>query len=196
MTKWIFTFICMVGFVLLMTNKKMEMKTIFNDYQYCKGPWNKELHVDRAREIMRPRLIPYILEIYTSGQDIEFAEAMIDACDSQKGTDYLWEIALDDETPQLTRTICLAHLLNRDQLRAWTEITEEDIESINTSMPAHVVHWKHLLVKYLGLTHAYLNKDTFPERHKFKAAMRKCIQQYSVQEEYRKKITESQIPSE
>ena len=196
MMKWIFTLICMIGFVLLMNNKTMEMKTIFNDYQYCKGPWKKEQHVDRAREVMKPRLIPYILDIYTSGQDIEFAEAMIDACDSQKGTERLWEIALNEKTHPFTRTICLAHLLNRDQLRAWTEVTNEDIEVISASMPAHVVHWKHLLVKYLGLTHSYFNKDTFPERHKFKAAMRQCIQQYTVKEEYRKKIIPSQIPSE
>ena len=135
MIKWIFTLICMIGFVLLMTNKTMEMKTLFNDYQYCKGPWNKEQHVDRAREIMKPQLIPYILEIYTTGHDIEFAEAMINACDSQKGTDRLWAIALDEKTQPFTRTICLAHLLNRDQLRAWAEVTNEDIEVISASMP-------------------------------------------------------------
>jgi hypothetical protein len=196
MIKWIFTFICMIGFVLLMTNKKMEMKTIFNDYQYAKGPWKKEIHVDRAREIMRPRLIPYMLEIYSSGQNIEFAEAMLDACQGPKATERLWEIALTQETEPLVRTICLAHLLNRDQLRAWSEVTDEDIEVISASMPAHVVHWKHLLVKHLGLTYVYLNKDTFPERHKFKAAMRQCKEQYSVREDQRKKISPSQSPSE
>jgi hypothetical protein len=187
MIKWIFTFICMVGFVLLMNNKTMEMKTIYNDYQYCKGPWNKEMNVNRGREIMKPRLIPYILDIYSSGQNIEFAEAMIDECDSQKATERLWKIARDEETQPLTRTICLAHLLNRDQLRAWAEMTDEDIEVISASMMAHVVHWKHLLVKHLGLTHSHFNKDTFPERHKFKAAMRQCIQQYSIKEQSRQK---------
>ncbi|MEI6891918.1 MAG: hypothetical protein V5783_07080 [Pontiella sp.] len=180
MMKWIFTFICMIGFILLMTNKTMEMKTILNDYQYCKGPTNKEKNIERGRAIMKPKLLPYILEIYTAGYDIAFAEAMVGACDSPKATEKLWEIAHAEETPPLTRTISLAHLLNRNQLRAWSEVTPEDIEVISASMPAHVVHWKHLLVKNLGLTHAYLNKDTFPERHKFKAAMRKCIQQYTL----------------
>ena len=139
---------------------------------------------------MRPRLIPYMLEVYSSGQDIEFAEAMIDACDSPKATERIWSIALNEQTQPLVRTICLAHLLNRNQLQAWTEVTDEDIEVISASMPAHVVHWKHLLVKYLGITHAYLNKDTFPERHKFKAAMRQCREQYTVQEAYRKKLNQ------
>ena len=117
--KWILTFICMISFVLLMTKRKIEMKTIFNDYQYVKQPWAKEIQVDRARKIMRPRLIPNVL---------------------------------DEETEPLTRTICLAHLLNRNQLRAWTEVIDNDIKIISTSIPAHVVHWKHLLVKYLRPT--------------------------------------------
>ncbi|QBG49067.1 hypothetical protein EGM51_17295 [Verrucomicrobia bacterium S94] len=201
MIKWIFTGICMIFFVLLMTNKKMEMRTIFNDYQYSKGYWNKAIHIERGKEIMRPRLIPYMLEIYASGHDIEFAEAMIDSCQEQKATDLLWEIALNEETKPLVRTICLAHLLNRDELRAWTEITDEDIEVISASMPAHVVHWKHLLVKYVGVTHAYLNKDTFPERHKFKATFRRCIEMYKVKEADRKKIqtkylSEEEFPEE
>lgn len=196
MIKWIFTAVCMVVFILFMTNKKMEMKTIFNDYQYSKTYWGKKVHIDRGREIMRPSLIPYMLEVYASAQDIEFAEAMIDACQEQKATDLLWEIALDDETDQLVRTICLAHLLNRDELRAWTEITEEDIESISMSMPAHVVHWKHLLVKYVGVTHAYLNKDTFPERHKFKATFRKCIEMYKVKEQHRKQLKTQYLKDE
>ena len=49
MIKWIITFLCMVGFVLLMNNKKLEMKSIFNDYQWAKGPWAKGMHVDRGR---------------------------------------------------------------------------------------------------------------------------------------------------
>ena len=201
MTKWIFTFICMIVFVFFMTNKKMEMKTIYNDYQYAKGYWGKEIHIERGREVMRPRLIPFMLEIYSTAQDIEFAEAMINSCDSQKATDLLWEIALHEETEPLVRTISLAHLLNRDELRAWTEITEEDIDVISASMPAHVVHWKHLLVKYVGVTHAYLNKDTFPERHKFKATFRRCIEMYKLKEENRKKLktqylSEEEFPSE
>lgn len=188
MIKWIFTALCMVIFILLMTNKKMEMKTIFNDYQYSKGYGNKHVHINRGREIMRPRLIPYMLDIYASAKDLEFAEAMIDACQEPKATALLWEIALDEETDQLVRTICLAHLLNRDELRAWTKITNEDIESINRSMPAHVVHWKHLLVKHTGVTHAYLNKDTYPERHKFKATFRECIEMYSLKEQEREQL--------
>lgn len=196
MIKWIFTAVCMIIFVLFLTNKKMEMKTIFNDYLYTKGYYNKAAHIERGKEVMRPHLIPYMLEIYASAQDIEFAEAMIDSCKEQKATELLWKIARDENTDSLIRTICLAHLLNRDQLQAWTEITETDIENINTSMPAHVVHWKHLLVKHIGVTHAYLNKDTYPERHKFKATFRRCIQTYKQKEAERKKINEQFISNE
>lgn len=178
MTKWIITFIMMVLFVLFMTNKKLEMESIFNDYQYVKPPWAKAMHVERGREIMRPRLLPYVLNIYASGQDIEFAEAMVNACESQKGTEALWDIAANPETKPLVRTICLAHLLNRDQLWVWAEITPEDIETISSSMPAHVVHWKTLLLKYSGETQSALKNDTFPERHKFKALFRECIRIY------------------
>lgn len=188
MIKWIFTLICTILFVLLLTNKKLEMRTVLNDYRYARKPWSKEAQIDRGREIMRPRLIPAMIELYASGRDIEFAEAMIDSSRGPKATERLWQIALADDTEPLQRTICLAHLLNRDELRAWSEITEEDIEVISASMPAHVVHWKHLLVKHAGVTHAYLNKDTFPERHKFKAVFRKCIEMYRVKEEEREAL--------
>ena len=200
MMKWIFMFLCMIIFVLILTNKRLEMRTVYNDYQYAKGSGNKKVHVERGRETMRPRLIPYMLDIYSSGKDIEFAEAMIDACRDPKATHRLWEIALADDTDPQVRTICLAQLLNRGELRVWSEITEEDIEVINTSMPAHVIHWKHLLVKHADVTHAYLNKDTFPERHKFKATFR-CIEMYQLKEEQRESLnrkyrTETTFPSE
>lgn len=185
MIKWIITFICMVGFVLLMNNKKLEMKSIFNDYQWAKGPWAKEMHVDRGREIMRPSVLPYVLEIYSTGQNIEFAEAMIGACKSGEGTARLWKFVDDPETDPFVRTICMAHLLNRDQLRVWSEITDADIELISASMPAHVVHWKTLLLKYTGRTQKAFKHDTFPERHKFKALFRECIQMYKLKEEQR-----------
>ncbi len=191
MMKWIITAVCMIGFILLLNNKQMEMRTVFNDYQYSKGPWNKSVHIEHGREVMRPRLIPFVLEVYASGKDIEFAEAMLDACREQKASDMLWEIALNPETQPLVRTICFAQLLNRDDLRVWSEITEADIEVINTSMPAHVVHWKHLLVKHSGITHAYLNKDTYPERHKFKAAFRDCIEMYKLKEQQREQLNSS-----
>lgn len=194
-------FICMVIFVLVLTNKRLEMRTVYSDYQYAKGSGNKKVHIDRGREVMRPRLIPDMLDIYSSGKDIEFAEAMIDSCRDPKATRRLWEIALADDTDPRVRTICLAHLLNRDELRAWSEITEADIEIISASMPAHVVHWKHLLVKHAGVTHAYLNKDTFPERHKLKATFRRCIEMYRLKEEQREVLnrkyrTEETFPSE
>lgn len=185
MIKWIITAVFMIVFVLLLNNKKMEMRTVFNDYQYAKGPWNKEVHIERGKKVMRPRLIPLMLDMYADGKDIEFAEAMINSCVDPKATALLWETARDPESDPLVRTICLAHLVNRDELKAWTVITEEDIEVINTSMPAHVVHWKHLLVKNSGVTHAYLNKDTFPERHKFKAVFRQCIESYTLKEKAR-----------
>ncbi len=188
MTKWIATFIMMVIFCFFMTNKKMEMKTIFNDYQWAKKPWQKEMHVDRGREIMRHQLIPYMLEIYISGRDIEFAEAMIDECDSPEGTALLWKIAEDPETDPFARTICMAHLLNRDQLRVWSEVTEKDIELISASMPAHVVHWKTLLLKYTGRTQSAFKNDTFPERHKFKALFRECIKTYTLKEQQRAQV--------
>jgi hypothetical protein len=175
----------MVAFVLVMTNKKMEMKAIYNDYQFSKAPWAKEMHVDRGRAIMRPRLIPYILEIYTRGEDIEFAAAMIAACDSKEGTARLWKFIEDPETDPFARTICMAHLLNRDQLKVWSLITADDIELISASMPAHVVHWKTLLLKYTGKTQAAFKKDTYPERHKFKALFRECIKMYTLKERQR-----------
>ncbi len=186
MTKWIATFIMMVIFVYFMTNKKMEMNTIFNDYQYAKKPWAKELHVDRARKIMRPRLLPYVLEIYAQGRDIEFSAAMVAACNGPDGIVRLWKFVDAPETDPFTRTICMAHLLNRDQLAVWSEITEADIEVISTSVPAHVVHWKTLLLKHTGGTQAAFKNDTFPERHKFKALFRECIKMYTRKNQQRK----------
>lgn len=188
MTKWIATFIMMVIFVFFMTNKKMELQTIFNDYQYSKKPWVKELHVDRGREIMRARLLPYVLDIYSTGRDIEFAAAMVAECDGQEGTARLWKFIEDPKTDPFTRTICMAHLLSRDQLRVWSEITEADIELISASVPAHVVHWKTLLLKYTGGTQAAFKNDTFPERHKFKALFRECIQMYTLKEQDRTQL--------
>ena len=193
MTKWIITFVLMVGFIFLMNNKKLEMKSIFNDYQFAKGPWAKEMHVDRGREIMRPGLLPFILEIYASGKDLEFSEAMVDACDSKEGTDRLWEFVEDPKTAPLVRTICIAHLLNRNELRVWSLITEQDIETVAASMPAHVVHWKILLFKYTGQPPIFLKNDTFPERHKFKALFRECIQTYTLKEQQRIQLREKQI---
>ncbi|MDF7800199.1 hypothetical protein P4C99_12040 [Pontiellaceae bacterium B1224] len=188
MIKWIVTIICMIGFVLLMNNKKLEMKSIYNDYLWAKGPWAKGQHVDRGRAIMRPSVLPYILEIYSTGQNIEFPEAMIGACDSDAGTARLWKYVDDPETDEFVRTICMAHLLNRDQLRVWSEITDEDIEFISASMPAHVVHWKTLLLKYTGETQSAFRNDTFPERHKFKALFRECIDMYKLKEEQRQQM--------
>ncbi|MDF7808245.1 hypothetical protein P4E94_12400 [Pontiellaceae bacterium B12219] len=168
-----------------MSNKKMEMKAIFNDYQYAKSHVAKRVHVQRGREIMRPSLIPFALEIYATGNDIEFAEAMIASCDSDKATAMLWDIAQAEDTDPLIRTICMAHLLNRDQLWVWGQITDEDIETICGAMPAHVVHWKHILIKYSGKTHRYFKNDTYPERHKFRALFRECIETYEQKEEYR-----------
>ncbi|WP_372796636.1 hypothetical protein, partial [Pontiella sp.] len=98
MIKWIFTLICTILFVLLLTNKKLEMRTVLNDYRYARKPWSKEAQIDRGREIMRPRLIPAMIELYASGRDIEFAEAMIDSSRGPKATERLWQIALADDT--------------------------------------------------------------------------------------------------
>jgi len=178
----------MILFVLLMTNRKMEMKAIFNDYQFAKSSWGKELHVDRGRKIMRTSLLPYVLEIYGSGDDIEFAEAMVNACDSKEATDLLWKIAEDPKTKPLIRTICLAHLLNRHQLWVWSEITEQDIDTIATSMPAHVVHWKTLLLRDTGQPRSVFKNDPYPERYKFKALFRQCIETYTLKEQQRKRL--------
>jgi hypothetical protein len=185
MTKWIVTFILMVIFVVIMSNKKMEMKAIYNDYQFSKSHVAKRVHVQRGREIMRPSLIPFALDIYATGEDIEFAEAMVAAADSDKATEMLWDIAQAEDTPPIVRTICLAHLLNRDQLWVWGQITDEDIDTICEAMPAHVVHWKHILIKYSGKTHRYFRNDTFPERHKFRALFHECIETYELKEEHR-----------
>jgi hypothetical protein len=190
----------MIIFVVIMSNKKLEMKSIFNDYQYSKGRMAKQVHIQRAREIMRPSLLPFALNIYATGQDIEFAEAMVSACQGPKAIEILWEIAQAEDTPPIMRTICLAHLLNRDQLWVWGQITEEDIDTICVAMPAHVVHWKHLLVKYTGKSYRYFRNDTYPERHKFRALFHECIETYEMREE-RKKLLEIQhssktVPSE
>lgn len=139
---------------------------------------------------MRPELLPYILEIYSSGRDIEFAEAMVGACDNKVGADRLWKFVEDPETAPLVRTICMAHLLNRDELHVWSHITEQDIETIANSMPAHVVHWKTLLLKYTGKSRSALMRDTFPERHKFKALFRECIEIYTLKEQQRIELRE------
>ena len=165
-------------FIMVATNKHLRMKTLIQDYQVARGNLLKEQSIAKGKGIMNTRLLPFVLSRYRDERDIQFTVAMIGRCRSTEDNDIPWSTARDANSRQQVRIICLANLLSRGYVEVWGEMTENDMEIIAVSMPVHIVHWRQLMLQYSGRSSNFLRKDTYPERHRFKALFRECIEKY------------------
>lgn len=165
-------------FVMVGTNKHLRMKSLIQEYQVARGNLLKEQAIARGKGIMNTHLLPYVLERYRDERDIQFTVAMIGRCQTKEDNDILWATARDPRSRQQIRIICMANLLSRGYVEVWGEITEVDMEVIAVSMPVHIVHWRQLMLQYSGRSSNFLRRDTYPERHRFKALFRECIEKY------------------
>ena len=196
MMKWwtiAFT-ILFIAFCLNLTSKQQRMKTCIEQFQRARSQAMHEHCINQGKAMMCTKLLPYVLSSYRDERDIQFTVAMLGVCRTAKDHAILWETARADSTDQEVRIICMAQLLSRDQLKVWGEITEKDIEMIAHSMPVHIVHWKYLLLKYSGSPPSVLNRDTFPERHKFKALFRDCLEKHRANETRRLMLNPEATP--
>lgn len=179
MTRITITFaVITTAFVLVATNKHLRMKTCIQNFQVARGNLVREQSIARAKGIMDTKLLPYVLSRYRDERDIQFTAAMIGICRTKADNDILWFTARDATSRQQIRIICLANLLSRGYVEVWGEVTEADMEVIAVSMPVHIVHWRQLMLQYSGRSSNFLRRDTYPERHRFKALFRECIEKY------------------
>lgn len=187
MIKWwtIGSIVLVIALALLTGSKRMQMKTCYAQYQSTRSQTLRNKYVERGRGLMSTKLLPYILGNYRDERDIQFTIAMIAACRTADDNIILWDTVRNTPTGQQIRIVCMSQLLSRGFLEVWSEITEADIEMISSAMPVHVVYWKNLLLQYSGKPSKVLSKDTYPERHKFKALFRECIRKYKAEEEKR-----------
>ncbi len=186
--KWYNLIIICAAFITLMlvaTNKHLRMRSCIYDYQHAATPTGRTLCVVRGQMFMNTRLLPYVLDRYRDDRDVQFTVSMIAKCQSGEANRILWDKAVSSPPGSQIRVVCMAALLTRNQFKAWGEITDEDIEMIAVSMPVHIVHWRQILLKYSGAPMRSLAKDSYPERHKFKALFRECLEKYKAQETLR-----------
>lgn len=196
MTKWV-TIAIIILFTaggLMMTTRKQRMAVCFEKFQTTSNFQPRRRIIERAKPIMHSKLLPYILNSYRNESDIQFTVAMIGLCTSHEDNDTLRAFARDPSTAQQVRIICMAQLFSRGYIDILGDVTDEDIEMIASSMPVHIIHWKQLLVHYSGRPRSCLYNDPLPERRRFKALFRDCIELHDIKEA-KKRLLEKKAAS-
>jgi hypothetical protein len=182
--KWTITILLIIigALSIYSANKQRRMKVCIDSFQRSYSASGRAYFINQGREIMCTELLPYVLESYRDERDIQFTAAMIGKCRSKADNEILLETARTSPPGEQIRIVCMTQLLNRGHFHVWEEITEDDINMIALSMPVHIVHWRQLMLQYRGRPAYVLRRDTYPERHRFKALLRDCIEKYKAQE--------------
>ncbi len=199
MMKWLaiaFSIICIV-LGLHLTNKHRQLKECYRYYQFTSNPRLYGKYIRQGKKLMSSKSLPYLLD--RDERDIPFTVAMINVSRKSQDNQVLWAIVRDTPPGQQIRVVCMAQLLGRGVFSVWAEIQQADIDMIATAMPVHIVHWKNLLLQYSGKPDTFLKRDTYPERHKFRALFRECIEKYESDAARRKTLKDkrqsTQCPS-
>jgi hypothetical protein len=190
--KWILGLALVVALVVVYNLPLVKIKRVYSNYRSAPGLMAKDRVIKDGKKGMQPSLLPFILQIYSEGVDVKFAESMVNSCRGIEANNTLKEISREQGVDPMIRTICLAHLLSRDRLEAWSEITEQDIDSICNSPPHHVVFWKTLLLRNTGYTYRAFNGDVHPVRRRFRKVFHECIDMYE-ERQLRKKMRNNGI---
>lgn len=182
--KWFATaFVIIVAcFAIVLNSKPYRLKQFYTQYRYTPSQYLRSKYVRQAKRLMSTKSLKYVLEQYRDERDVEFTVGMISVSRTGKDTALLWQTVRNNPPGTQVRVVCMAQLLQRGFFDVWDEIQKGDIDMLATSMPIHICHWRNILIQYSGRPSRYLAHDTFPERYKFKALFRECIEKYHIEE--------------